>query len=66
MPKRFSKGTVKLLIITLLKRNFDNSYTKNWNSCKKQRNFCLKLLCQTKEKYFNNVNVKKVSGNKTF
>ena len=36
------------------------------NSYKKQRNFCLKLLRQTKEKYFNNINVKKVSDNKTF
>ena len=36
-----------------------NSSAKNWNSCKKQRNFCLKLLRQTKEKYFNNINIKK-------
>ena len=28
-----------------------------------QNNFCIKLLRQTKEKYFNNVNVKKVSDN---
>ena len=39
---------------------------KNWDSYKKQRNFCLKLLRQTKEKYFNNMHVKKVSDNKTF
>ena len=32
---------------------------KKWNSYKKQRNFCLKLLRQSKEKYFNNVDVKK-------
>ena len=31
-----------------------------------QNNFCIKLLRQTKEKYFNNVNVKKVSDNETF
>ena len=50
-----------------LKNKFNkNSSTKNWNSYKKQRNFCLKLLRQTKEKYFNNINVKKVSDNKTF
>ena len=39
---------------------------KNWNSYKNQSNFCLKLLRQTKEKYFNNINVKKLSDNKTF
>ena len=43
-----------------------NSFAKNWNSCKKQRNFCLKLLPQTKEKYFNKINVKKVHDSKTF
>ena len=43
-----------------------NSSVKNWNSYKKQRNFCLKLLRQTKEKYFNNINIKRVSDNKTF
>ena len=49
-----------------LKNKFNkNSSAKNWNSYKKQRNFCLKLLRQTKEKYFNNINVKKVSDNKT-
>ena len=43
-----------------------NNSAKKWNSYKKQRNFCLKLLRQSKEKYFNNVDVKKVSDNKTF
>ena len=43
-----------------------NSSSKNWNSYKKQINFCLKLLCQTKEKYFSNINVKKASDNKAF
>ena len=47
-----------------LKNKFNkNSSAKNWNSYKKQRNFCLKLLRQTKEKYFNNIKVKKVSFN---
>ena len=50
-----------------LKNKFNkNSSAKNWNSYKKQRSFCLKLLRQTKEKYFNNKNVNKVSDNKTF
>ena len=47
-----------------LKNKFNkNSSAKNRNSYKKQTNFCLKLLRQTKEKYFNNINVKKVSNN---
>ena len=50
-----------------LKNKFNkNSTAKNWSSYKKQRIFCLKLLRQTKEKHFNNINVKKVSDNKTF
>ena len=36
-----------------------NGSAKNQNSYKKQIIFCLKLLCPTKEKYFNNINVKK-------
>ena len=36
-----------------LKNKFNkNSSANNWNSYKEQRNFCLKLLRQTKEKYF--------------
>ena len=46
-----------------LKNKFSKiSSAKYWNSYKKQINFCLKLLRQTKE----NINVKKVSDNKTF
>ena len=41
------------------------SSAENWISYKKQINFCLKLLRQTKKKYFN-LNVKKVSDNKIF
>ena len=45
---------------TRVKNKFDkNSSAKNWNSYKKQRNFCQKLLRQTREKYFNNINAKK-------
>ena len=36
-----------------------NRSAKNWNSYKKQINFCLKLLRQAKEKYFNSINIKK-------
>ena len=50
-----------------LKNKFSKiSSAKYWNSYKKQINFCLKLLRQTKEKYFSNINVKEVSDNKTF
>ena len=50
-----------------LKNKFNkNSSAKNWNSYEKQRNFCLKLLRQTKEKDFNSINIKKVSDNKKF
>ena len=66
----FMNNALRKAIMTRsrLKNKFNkNSSAKNWNSYKKQRNFCLKLLLrQTKEKYFNNINVKKVSDNATF
>ena len=43
-----------------------NNSAKNVNIYKKRRNFCLKLLRQTKEKYLNDINVKKVSDNQKF
>ena len=56
-----------ILTRSKLKNKFNkNSSAKNWNSYKKQTNFCLKFLRQTKKKYLNNINVKKVSDNKTF
>ena len=64
----FMKKALRKAIMTRsrLKNKFNrNSSAKNCNSYK-QRNFCLKLLRQTKEKYFNKINVKKVSDNKTF
>ena len=64
MNKALSKA---IMTRSRLKNKFNkNSSAKNWNSYKKQRNFYLKLLRQTKEKYFNNIKVKKVSDNKTF
>ena len=39
---------------------------ENWDNCKKQRNFCVELLRQTKEKYFSYINVKSISDNKQF
>ena len=37
---------------------------ENWDNYKKQRNFCVKHLRQTKEKYFSDINVKSISDNK--
>ena len=39
---------------------------ENWDNYKKQRNFCVKVLHQTKEKYFSDINVKSISDNKRF
>ena len=47
----FMKKTLRKAIMTRsrLKNEFDkNISAKNWNSYKNQRNFCLKLLCQTR------------------
>ena len=45
--------------------NKKRSYN-NWHKYKKQRNFCVKLLCKTKQDYFNNIDIKSVSGTKKF
>ena len=50
---------------------FKNKFNKkrsneDWDSYKKQRNFCIKLLHQAKEKYFSDINVKIISENKKF
>ena len=37
---------------------------KSWDNYKKQRNFCVKLLRPTKEKYFSYINVKIMSDKK--
>ena len=50
-----------------LKNNFNKqSSNENWDGYKKQRNFCVKLLRQTKEKYSSDINVKSISDNKKF
>ena len=43
------------------KRSYDN-----WDKYKKQRNFCLKLFCKTKQDYFNNFDIKSVIDTKKF
>ena len=56
-----------IMLTSRLKNNFNKKMSdKNWGNYKKQRSFCVKLLCQTKEKYFNDINVKSISDNKKF
>ena len=43
----------------------DNSEQNKW-ACKKQRNLCVKLLKKAKRTFYNTLNVKKISDNKTF
>ena len=45
--------------------NKNRSY-ENWNSYKKQRNFCVKLLRKTKSEYYKNIDIKSLSDNKKF
>ena len=48
-----------------LTNNFNKKRSdENWDNYKKQRNFCVKLRRQTKEKYFSDINVKIISDNK--
>ena len=50
-----------------LKNNLNKQRSdENWNSYKKQRNFCVKILRQTKEKYFSDINVRSIYDNKKF
>ena len=47
---KFLKNAIMLR--SRLKNNFEKqSSDENWDNYKKQSNFCVKLLCQTKEKY---------------
>ena len=39
---------------------------ENQLACKRQRNYCVKLLKRSKKDFYNNLNVKKVTGNKHF
>ena len=56
-----------IMLRSRLKNNFNKKRSdENWDNYKKQRNFCVKLLRQTKEKYFNDINVKSISDNKKF
>ena len=62
MTKSLRKAT---MLRSRLKNSFKNkSYYKNWDNDKKQRNFCVKLHHQTKEKYLSDINVKSISDSK--
>ena len=50
-----------------LKNNLNRQRSdENWDNYKKERNFSVKLLRQTKEKYFSDIKVKSISDNKRF
>ena len=50
-----------------LKNNFNKQRSdEHWDNYKKQRNICVKLLRQTKEKCFSDINIKSISDNKKF
>ena len=49
----------------MLRSRLENNFNKqrsdeNWDTYKKQRNFCVKLLRQAEEKYFSDINVKSI------
>ena len=56
-----------MMLRSRLKNNFNKKrFDENWDKYKKPRKFCLKLLRQTKEKYFSDNIVKFNSDNKKF
>ena len=56
-----------IMLTSRLKNNFNKKRSdENWDNYKKQRNFCVRLLRQTKEKYFSDTNAKSISDNKKF
>ena len=57
----------EIMLRSRLKNNFNKKRSdENWDNYKKQRKFCVKLLRQTKEKHFSDINVKSISDNKKF
>ena len=63
-----TKSLRKAIVLrSRLKNNFNKKRSyENWDNFKKQRNFCVKLLRQTKVKYFSDINVKSICDNKKF
>ena len=61
MTKALQKAIMTRSRLKNKKRTFDN-----WNKYKKQKFFCVKLLCKTKQDYFDNIDIKSVSNTKKF
>ena len=47
-------------------KNIFHKTREDWNNCKKQRNFCVNLLCKSKKDYFQKLNIKDMTDNKKF
>ena len=64
MSKAFRKA---IMVRFKLKNNYSKNRTgENWDSYKKQRNFCVNLLRKTKKDYFSDLNIKSITDNKAF
>ena len=55
----------------MVRHKLKNKYNENktgekWDRYKKQRTFCVSLLRKTKKDYFNDLNIKNITYNKTF
>ena len=63
-----SKAVRKAIMVrSKLKNKYNKNRTEeNWDSYKKQRNFCVNLLRKTKKDYFSDLNIKNITGNKVF
>ena len=62
-----SKALRKAIMVrSKLKNKYNKNRTENWDSYKKQRNFCVNLLKKTKKDYFNDLNIKNITDNKAF
>ena len=55
------------MVSSKLKNKYNRNRTEeNWDSYKKQRNFCINLLRKTKKDYFNYLNIKNITDYKAF
>ena len=63
-----SKALRKAIMVrSKLKNKYNKNRTEeNWDSYKKQRNFCVNLLRKTNKDYFNDLKIKNITDNKAF
>ena len=69
---RFNNNTLMTKYLRkaiMLRSRLQNTFNKqssdeNWDNYKKQRDFYIKVLRQTREKYFSDINVKSITDNK--